>query len=289
VAQWRTLEQDAGMDAFLVFLGALSDTPSAQHDEFRVAVIELLDWLIAHPVERDQALGYFSTLDAVDPGKAERVFSDLWRLKLACDIAAKHYDDRPHDLFVLVRGIWRSQVLDQIAHTLIFTGSMLAPIEVLEKRADAFGMALHRHLGNRLQLPTPASVSEDLAGWAVTPVDLEQIAQSLLAEDAGMLEFLSNWPPWWGVIERWNRAAGDQAKVRMFEYYEGRSMARTTEQAMRHRVYAPLTHQYLAAHGITAPAAPERPPLAGSTSAGERSSSAAAEAALRRLHNEAFV
>ncbi|XP_044736974.1 E3 ubiquitin-protein ligase SlrP-like [Chrysoperla carnea] len=205
---WRQISEEPTAKSFSYFLYKLRQTINYENDEFKNEIIKWLNQLADLKLQLLRQK-IFQIAEEATQSCEDRVtwcFNQMKILNIAWDVETGKYDQQIEQLLQLARGMYRLNVLEDIARFKVQSLNFVDEIEVYL----AYQVKLYTILELPIQTP-------DMRFWTVawlTQNDLDnavQIVQNKEKENFSNY-LLLDWQPWKEVLKRWNIEAFIEAE-----------------------------------------------------------------------------
>lgn len=190
---WSQFDQEDSAKEFSAFLDRLRGTPSYNSAEFRAQVRSWLEKLEGNEELRQNSfIASHCATDTCDD-RVALAYNNMKQVLLNDEVKTGKYDEKPVALREVLRGLYRLELLEEIARKKASTMRVVDPIEVY--------LDYQVKLRDKLQLPTEISVMRYGSGLKAS--DLADAEKQVRAtETKGFTEYLANNESMQTVLER---------------------------------------------------------------------------------------
>nr|WP_251029732.1 NEL-type E3 ubiquitin ligase domain-containing protein [Pseudomonas fluorescens] len=190
---WSRFDQEDSAKEFSAFLDRLRGTPNYNSAEFRAQVRNWLEKLENNKeLRKNSFVASHCATDTCDD-RVALAYNNMQQVLLHDEVRAGKYDQHPAELREVLRGLYRLELLEEIAREKASTMRVVDPIEVY--------LAYQVHLRDTLQLPTEVSVTRYGSGLKAS--DFAEAEQQVrLTEAKKFNEYLANNESMQTVLER---------------------------------------------------------------------------------------
>jgi E3 ubiquitin-protein ligase SspH2 len=223
VGQWQAHSEEAHAAEFSRFLDRLKENPVNDNVEFKTAVAKWLSKVVQDKELRRLVLQIVQEATTSCEDRIALTYNNLTKLGEAHAVSRGDYDNRLDEVIERGRGAFRLDALESIARKKAQTLRLVDEIEVY--------LAYQVHLREPLKLPTDIASMRYFKLSGVTPQDLKDAEQEVLARERAEFPryFLVEWEPWQQVLGRLAPEGTERARQKlqdMLPEYEQEMVAR---------------------------------------------------------------
>ncbi|APD13561.1 hypothetical protein RO07_25540 [Pandoraea pulmonicola] len=209
--QWQEHIEEAHAAEFFRFLDRLRESVNYNAD-FKAAVASWLSKLAQDRELRQLAILVAQAATERCEDRVTLTYNDLTKLSHARAVARGEYDARLAEIVDLGRGAFRLDALEKIAH------KKAQALQQEEEEIEVH-LAYQVQLRDRLKLPTDVANMGFFEFSRVTPQDLRNAEQEILAQESTEFPqyFLVEWAPWRQVLARLDPEGTERARQKLHD------------------------------------------------------------------------